>query len=282
MQPDSQEIAANEIRLRVLRWGSVGRRPLLLAHATGFCGLVWRQVAEALAESYTVYAFDRRGHGGSERPAGGYDIATLAADAGAVVEGLGLGEVYGVGHSAGATELLLAAAEGTGRFRRIVAVEPIVPPAAWRQGAGGGARAMAEQARRRRASFESREAALAHWAERPPFERWDPAVLRDYVKCGIEETAGGGARLRCPPEVEAAVYEGVTAVDSLAALGRVECPVLVVSGDETEQYHVTMAEAAVKALLRVGKTSVTGASHFLPMEQPARVAELVWAFGAED
>src|SRR5437868_6259323 len=84
--------------------------PVLMAHATGFHGLVWRPMAAALPD-FRCYSFDERGHGDSFRPPGhDYDWIGFADDALTVVDGLGLGHPFGIGHSAGAAALLMAEA----------------------------------------------------------------------------------------------------------------------------------------------------------------------------
>ncbi|HAL25242.1 MAG TPA: alpha/beta hydrolase, partial [Chloroflexi bacterium] len=61
----TQDIAVHD-------WGGEGA-PILLAHATGFHGLVWRPVAERLvAAGRHVWSFDFRGHGDSDRSTNGY------------------------------------------------------------------------------------------------------------------------------------------------------------------------------------------------------------------
>jgi pimeloyl-ACP methyl ester carboxylesterase len=50
-------------------------------------------------------AFDRRGHGRSSDPGGGYDFDTLADDVAAIIEGLGLTGVTLVGHSMASGEI---------------------------------------------------------------------------------------------------------------------------------------------------------------------------------
>ena len=61
-------------------------------------------------QDYTVYALDRRGHGDSHKPAADrYHFQDFAEDVCRVIEALDLTDIYGIGHSAGATDLLLAA-----------------------------------------------------------------------------------------------------------------------------------------------------------------------------
>src|SRR5690606_13070843 len=82
--------------------------PVLLAHATGFCGPIWEPVAAGL-DRFHAYAPDMRGHGRSTRPDGSsLDWRAIALDLLAVVDHLGLARVKAVGHSMGATCLLLA------------------------------------------------------------------------------------------------------------------------------------------------------------------------------
>ena len=70
MPPTFHELEANGLRFHYVRWAPErgARPPCILSHATGFCGMVWRRVAEALAVRYDVYALDRRGHGRSSKP----------------------------------------------------------------------------------------------------------------------------------------------------------------------------------------------------------------------
>ena len=116
-------------RMAVARWGeaSSAKPPALLVHGTGFVGEVWDEVASGLASRYTVYAIDRRGHGASHKPAtSAYHFLDFALDLRIVVGELGLFDIFGVGHSAGATDLLLAAKLLPGRFSRLFAMEPTV------------------------------------------------------------------------------------------------------------------------------------------------------------
>ncbi len=288
MQPSFGDVEVNGIAIRYARWGDdgAGKPPLLLSHATGFCAMVWRLVAEGLSGRYDVYALDRRGHGASPSPRGGqagverYDFATFAADLTAFVEALGLKDVYGVGHSSGATDTLLAAADRPNSMSRVLALEPIIPLPEWRGSGPSPPQLLAERARRRRSNFESRAAARARWASREPFERWDSRVLDDYVEYGLEERSpGAGVGLRCPPEVEAAMFAASAAFDPLPDLARVRCPVLVADGERSGGDFARMADAAAGAIPGAGRYTFPDATHFLPMERPEAVVGKVLEFG---
>ena len=87
--------------------------PLVLLHGIAGTAAGWDAVARRLAASgRRAYAVDFRGHGESDRPDGGYDLATLGLDLAALVAGLGLERPVIVGHSLGAWAILKAIADG--------------------------------------------------------------------------------------------------------------------------------------------------------------------------
>jgi haloacetate dehalogenase len=88
------------VRVHYRRLG--GGPGMILLHGYPQTGHMWRKVMPALAERFTVVAPDLRGYGDSDRPAGGYDKRTMAADIAALVEALGLAPVVLVGHDRGA------------------------------------------------------------------------------------------------------------------------------------------------------------------------------------
>jgi len=96
------------VRLHYTRTGGT-KPPLVLAHGVTDDGSCWTPVAENLAPDYDVIMVDARGHGFSDAPETGYDLATLAADLHGVITALGLQQPLILGHSMGAiTALALA------------------------------------------------------------------------------------------------------------------------------------------------------------------------------
>src|SRR5687767_14292916 len=63
--------------------------PIVLLHGFPQTHLMWRNVAADLAADHTVICPDLRGYGASDKPAGGYDKRTMAADVVALAEALG-------------------------------------------------------------------------------------------------------------------------------------------------------------------------------------------------
>ena len=101
---------AQDVDLSVRVWGSeagLNRAPFVLLHGVASTAVAWDGVARRLAAAGRLaYAIDFRGHGLSDRPDDGYDLATLGSDIAAAVSALHLERPILVGHSLGAWVIL--------------------------------------------------------------------------------------------------------------------------------------------------------------------------------
>jgi pimeloyl-ACP methyl ester carboxylesterase len=83
--------------------------PFVLLHGVAATARSWDEVARRLAAAgHPVYALDFRGHGRSDGPDRGYDLATFAADLVVAVQRLGIHGPILAGHSLGAMVILEA------------------------------------------------------------------------------------------------------------------------------------------------------------------------------
>lgn len=253
--------------------------PLLLAHATGFHGLVWAPLVAQLADDVHGWALDFRGHGDSSQPAdGSYGWERMTDDLLAVIDhlagrGVDVAELRAVGHSMGGAALLLAEQRRPGTFRSLWLYEPIVFP----HGEGiprPQTNPMAEGARRRRPWFPSRQDAHDHYAAKPPLDALDPEVLQLYVDHGFRDADDGTVTLKCDPEVEAATFEGTLGTDIYSHLGDVACPVTVAHGGDGMP-PARVAPLVADALPHAELAPFPTLGHFGPLEDPATVAAAI-------
>lgn len=255
----------------------------LLHHANGFCAGVWGLVADSLRQRHRVIAMDARGHGDSSRPdgAGAYRwdrfVEDLVAVAERLLEETGRQSIaLGLGHSFGGTSLLGAAARRPKLFERLVLVDPVTPPPSARLAPERPRRVhrLAEGARRRQQHFASREEARERWAGRSSFARFDPRALDLYAVHGLRERADGGVELKCPGEVEAAVFDAGH-LDVFALAPRVEAPTLFLwarDGSFPRRTYETLAASMPSA-----RVEDLDAGHLAPMERPDLVtAAVLW------
>ncbi len=244
---------------------------LVMSHATGFHGGVWRPMVQRLAERFRCWSLDHRGHGDSALPPGrNFEWQGFGQDVLAVVDGLSLEAARGIGHSAGGTALLLAEQARPGTFEALYCYEPVVVPADPPLGRDRDSW-LAAAARRRRDVFPSRQEAYEHYASKPPLAHLDAATLSEYVDRGFEDLPDGRVRLKCRPEDEAVIAEMATEHDCFARLPSITCPVMLAGGGHTEGLDRTTRPLAAR-LPRALTVVLPGLGHLGPLQQPYAVA----------
>lgn len=122
----TRAVAANGIRLAYQVSGPRAGPPMVLLHALGDDHASWDPVIAALAACFRVYAFDLRGHGGSDWP-GTYSIRLMRDDVADALGQLGLGPVTLAGHSMGGIVAYLIAEQHPGLVDRLI-IEDAPPP----------------------------------------------------------------------------------------------------------------------------------------------------------
>jgi non-heme chloroperoxidase len=103
--------------------------PVVFVHSAGNSSEVWAySMIHIVKRGFRCVAFDRRGHGRSSVPGGGYDYDTLADDLAGVMESFDLRGATLVGHSMGCGEVVrYLTRHGSRRVARIALVAPTLP-----------------------------------------------------------------------------------------------------------------------------------------------------------
>jgi pimeloyl-ACP methyl ester carboxylesterase len=269
-------ITSDGVPIAVHDLGGRGR-PLVLAHATGLHGLVWKPLTVSLTATFHCVSLDARGHGDSGlHPDLDFAWEGLARDILAVVDGLGSQQPVGVGHSSGGAAMLLAEQARPGTFAALYCFEPTVvavdPPLGrdvdnW----------LAVGARRRRERFASRREAYTNYASKAPFSGVTPDALHAYVDHGFADVPGG-VQLKCRGEHEALVHEMASAHDGFAHLDEVRCPVMLAYGEETEAFGPALIKVMAARIPAVSVEVVAGLGHLGPLEGPEAVGQSVRRF----
>jgi pimeloyl-ACP methyl ester carboxylesterase len=282
---DSLPLPSRGVELGLIDFGGDG--PLaVLSHANGFCASLYEPVATRLRDRYRVIAFDSRGHGDSSVPASpeAYEWEEFIADWQAVAEALcdrvGVKQVaLGVGHSFGGSCLLSAAVRDPDRFAAVALIDPVlIPPRGERSGPfmGEGDHPMALAARRRSAVFPSRDAIRKSWALRGVFADWDPAILDLYLRDGFRDLADGSVELKCPPQVEAAVYQAGPHTDLFAEIPSLRTPALWLHAGRGN-FALELIERAAASSPYIELASLD-AGHLMLMTDPDDIARRLLAW----
>lgn len=277
-----QRIHVGKLALHVTEWGGhTSDDCIFLAHPTGFLGAVWKPLLlrlRGLGVPSRLVTYDQRGHGLSSKPDDNYAWESFVTDTIGVIKALGLRDVLGVGHSAGATTLAGVAAAEPQLVRRLVMIDPVLfHPELARRMEDAGENPMAARTRTRRIVWASRDELFESYRRREPYATWTDEALHAYVDEGTFERPDGEIELLCPARVEAQVYAGAAAFDGFDKLSRVRVPILLVRGEHSTTLDEDRAHRALEAAPQSRLITISGTTHFIPMEKPDEVARLVVA-----
>lgn len=288
-EPREHRLETPEGEICWFEWGAPSERPsALLLHATGFHARLWDRVVAALPPGTHVMAPDHRGHGRSFKPGSLSDWAATADALLPLVDRFAGTPLVGCGHSMGGYALTRLAAERPDAFAHLFLVDPVILEPMLYAGAADQAipDPAAHPVARRRSRWDGWEAMNAHFAQRPPYMHWQAEVLADYCRHGLLPAAdgddkGGDWDLACPPALEASVYLSAIRTSPHDWLGRVAAPVSVIrarTGDRANplDFSVSPTWPGLGSALGAVRDEQWGEhSHFIPMETPQRLADLV-------
>jgi len=278
--------ATGGITLAVRRWDTPadlpardrhsGSVPVLAVHGLASNARLWDGVAARLAGlGHPVAAVDLRGHGRSDKPDGGYDFATVAADLAAVIDGLGWhgnARPLAAGQSWGAHVVLELAVEHPDAVRAVACID-------------GGTLELAGQF----ADRESAEAALT-----PPklaglpaadFEAALRAMHPDWPETGIQGTlanvevrADGTIAPWLTLERHLQIVRHLWQHRPSERFGLIPVPVLLLPAGGAADAWTSPKRASIEkaeAAIPVVRTHWLTGDHDLHAQHPAEVARLL-------
>jgi pimeloyl-ACP methyl ester carboxylesterase len=260
-----------------------GQGTLVFSHANGFPAGTYRKLFDRWREAgWRVVAVERFGHDPAFPVTSNWprlrDQLIALVDA----QARGAGPVYLVGHSLGGYLSLLAACRRKDLAQGVVLLDsPVV--AGWRAHGVQVAKATGlikrvspgRVSRSRRHHWPDADAALAHFAAKSVFARWDQTVLADYIRAGTEpDPEHGGVRLAFDRAVETRIYNTLPHhFGTLLKRHPPACPVHYLGGTRSaEGRQVGMAMTRALTHGRIGWIEGT---HLYPMEHPVETAQAV-------
>ena len=276
--PRARSAHIGDTAIQYLDWGGEGP-PLVLLHATGFLPWLWHPIARALAADYHVIAPYLCAHRQADPEAGGLSWRVLAGDMAGLLEGLGIERPFLVGHSmGGAIPAIMGGGLGV-PFSGLILIEPILlPEAFYGISIQVSDHPLAGKSIKRRNFWEDADAVRDYAAAKPFFRSWDPEMLELYIRHAIVPRDGGGFELACHPRQEAALFMGSMDVNPWPLMPAIDCPVMVVEGETSENRAYIDLKMAAAVFPRGEYTLVEGAGHLVPMEQPERVLSIARDF----
>jgi pimeloyl-ACP methyl ester carboxylesterase len=278
--PQARFQTIGDVELQYLSYAG-GEPPLVLLHATGFLPWLWHPIARRLAGTHRVLAPYFCDHREAELEAGGLRWMTLAEDLTRFSAELNLQKPVLVGHSMGATVMVIAEAAFRLGAAGLILIEPIFFP---EEDYGTQIRVeehpLARKSLRRRNQWEDAAAVKAYLKSKPLFAKWDEAFLDLYIEHGTVSRQGEGLELTCPPPREAALFMGGMHYDPWPLLPKVQCPVLVLEGADSDNRRYIDLEKAAASFPHGRLERMADAGHLLVMEKPFEVLRFIESFVA--
>jgi 3-oxoadipate enol-lactonase len=234
--------------------GSGAATPVALVHGINMSAQVWQRLIETLGGDRQFVAVDLRGHGGSTRN-GPFTADGYADDVLSVLDQLGVSRAHVVGTSFGGMVAVTLAARVPERVASVTAI--------------GSALAVEGM------DLEGATAALRGMGVRPFYEMFLPqaSFAPGTPQLLIDEAADIASTNR---DVELVIDVSITAFtsDVTAAAEAVQCPALVLAGENDLTCPTPLGEAMAK-VLGTELVLVQGRGHMVVVESPQETAVLV-------
>jgi len=277
--PLEHRMSLGDVELACIEWPGDGD-PILMLHASGFHSRCWNQVVKHLPGRH-VYAVDLPFHGKSDSP-GEVNWNAIAHYIAALVERLGLQRIIGVGHSIGGYMIARAAAAHPERFRHLLLIDPvIVAPEDYdvARANAAGINVTDHPVARRKNRWRDADEMFARFHDRPPFNTWEPEVLRDYCDYALKPANEEGYRqLACDPINEASVYISQAMSDAVHEdIPRIVTPTTLLRAKYTGLSINDLSSSPTwpglaQAIPDCREHYYPELNHFIPMQDPALVA----------
>jgi pimeloyl-ACP methyl ester carboxylesterase len=115
-------IIAGDLTFHYLQWGEQGP-PIICPHGLTANAYYFQALADVLANTHRVFAYDLRGRGDSDKPESGYSLSIHAADLMEIIDALELDRPIVMGHSLGAMIALYFAAHHSKDLSKLVLID---------------------------------------------------------------------------------------------------------------------------------------------------------------
>jgi pimeloyl-ACP methyl ester carboxylesterase len=226
--------------------------PLLFLHGLGTNGRSWEYQRDFFTEQFRVIVADVRGHGRSAKPPGPYSVSQFATDIFALLNHLNIDAIHLVGLSMGGMIGFQMAVDQPERFKSLTIVNsgPELVPQNWKE------RWQIWQ-RRLVLTFSSMEK-IGEFIGGRLFPEPDQAEYKALFVQQMREN---------DPKAYKAATNALIGWSVRRQLNRIQCPVLVISGD-MDYTPVANKEAYVRELSTARLHVVNNSRHGTPIDQP--------------
>ena len=273
VQAQEKFVTVNNVRLRYLDWGTEGKPPMICLHGHSGQAHIWDEFAEAMSPYYHVYAFDQRGHGGSQWAGDGYERERFVEDLAALVDSFGFEKVTLVGLSMGGWNSILYTPDHQDKVEKVILVDIGPEPS--------------EESRQQRGSrpptpleFDSFDAAVELARAGNPWAT--DARLRRDLQDRMKQRDDGKWTWKADPLLLTVPLSDMENPESIArywrSLEAIRCPIMEVRGLGSPLLSDDIIERMCKANPLFSNVDVEDAGHVVPVDKPEEFIQVTRGF----
>ena len=261
--------------------------PLHFLHANGYPPDCYKPLFELLKTQYHVFGMTLRPLWPETRTEDISDWHPFSDDLLRFLSNRGTDPVIGVGHSIGGTVTLRTALRDPKKFSAIILLDPVlfVPSflAMWNfvraVGLGRRVHPMIPGAIKRRRTFDDLDMAFRGYRTRNVFKYMSDESLRTYIAGITKQKPDGRYELAFSPEWESHIYlTGMRDFDLWRDLPKLEVPMLIIRGAETDIFLEKAAMLVKQKQPKVKIETLEKSTHILPLERPQEVFDIIQSF----
>ena len=260
VEPREHTVELRGLRFHYVEWGEAGAPVMVALHGLSSMCRIWDPLGRAFQGRYRVIALDQRGHGDSSWPdAPEYRTDDYVADLEALIDGWGLERFVLIGLSMGGMNAMAYAARHPERVTHLVPVD-IRPAFDYEKRLSY---QMDKQiAKQGHPTFEDHE--TAYMARKMSNPHTPDESLRHHVQHLLKPHSEGGWVFKHDPHVSSH-WRPSNLWDELP---KVQSPVLIVRGGQSQVLPAEMAEQMRDAFPKAELVTIEEAAHTVPEDAP--------------
>lgn len=271
LQPKSQVLTVNGLRLHYLDWGNAGAPPVVCVHGYTSSAQAFNALARHFQDRFHSIVPDVRGHGESAwSPAGAYQYSDHISDLEGLVDQLGLEQFTLIGTSMGGIIAMAYAGAHPERLVRLV-INDIGPDAEV------GSQRITQTVGSRPEEFATLEDAMAYRRQMSPILAKRSEEDQRELALGVlrQHPDGRWVWKMDPAYIRQRMQHGLWPRPALwPLLQRLPCPTLVVWGMESDILLEAQARRMVEVLPRGELVAVPSVGHAPTLMEPVALAAL--------
>lgn len=243
------------ITMNYVEAGDLNGPAVLLMHGYSDSSFSYSRVLPLLDKKYRILAIDHRGHGDSDKPAGGYEMRDFASDAAAFLDAMSVKSAIVVGHSMGSFVAMQLALDHPSKVSRLVLVGTAAKP--------------------RNATVLEVLGAVSTLPDPVPADfvrefqvgTSSPDLPKDFLDRVVEESS------KVPTRVWKMAMEGVAARDYTPDLKKIRVPVTIIWGEKETVFKRDEQEPLIKGLPNAKFVVYPNSGHAPNWEEPEKFAK---------